>query len=245
MKSGSLMLFGSRARGDASAESDVDLLLLSDRSRCRLVSRGRVNLSIYTPEFLLDLCRSGSLFAWHLRREGRPIRDHGGRLRTILEEFRPRRSYARERREASLVGWCLSSPDARTADPRIVRACMLFALRTVVYSVLAERGEIKFSRAGVFAVLRDSRVDRLWKLKSAESLPDFAVLEFERILMTYAGPPPPWAGAPWQRISDHPNLPRLVSKKLSELRGQRQALDSYAWCPRPAEPFDVSALRLF
>jgi predicted nucleotidyltransferase len=62
-----LMLYGSRARGDFTDTSDVDILRLSRRPS-HTYSIGRISVSSYTPEQLESA--SGTLFGTHLVRDG-------------------------------------------------------------------------------------------------------------------------------------------------------------------------------
>jgi hypothetical protein len=86
-----LMLYGSHARGDSSESSDIDLLQVSDRPRH--YERGSVSVSVYTPTQLLTMSRAGSLFAMHLKLEGKIVSDDHGYLADALSHFRRRRSY--------------------------------------------------------------------------------------------------------------------------------------------------------
>ena len=61
-----VLLYGSRARGDASADSDVDLLVTTTGGRPYTSDTGRISISCYPIEAMLRRARSGDLFAFHL-----------------------------------------------------------------------------------------------------------------------------------------------------------------------------------
>ena len=79
-----LMIYGSRARGDARPDSDLDVLAVVP-SRTRSVSTDGVSLSFYTFEELAT--GVGSLFGYHLARDGIVLFDPAGSLRHALSRF--------------------------------------------------------------------------------------------------------------------------------------------------------------
>ena len=66
-----VMIYGSRARGDALPDSDLDALAITD-GPYPTVSSGLTNLSYYTLEELAN--GVGTLFGEHLRRDGRVLK---------------------------------------------------------------------------------------------------------------------------------------------------------------------------
>ncbi|HEC11870.1 MAG TPA: hypothetical protein ENI80_01215 [Acidiferrobacteraceae bacterium] len=75
-------LFGSYARGESDLSSDIDILYVAETDCTDLVisvvsemkmPQKRVDLSHYTREGIAGLVTRGSLFAWHLREEGKPL----------------------------------------------------------------------------------------------------------------------------------------------------------------------------
>lgn len=81
-----LMVYGSRARGDAVPGSDLDLLGLVQSPRASARSND-VHLSYYTPTQLSS--GVGTLFGAHLRRDGRVLLDKSGELRAALDRMGP------------------------------------------------------------------------------------------------------------------------------------------------------------
>jgi len=76
-----MVLYGSRSRGDAVEGSDLDLLALVPKDQ-PTISVGAVSLSFYTPAQLAS--GVGTLFGAHLKRDGKVLFDHDGRLTTAL-----------------------------------------------------------------------------------------------------------------------------------------------------------------
>jgi predicted nucleotidyltransferase len=79
-----LLLFGSRARKDFGPDSDIDLLALTDSSNASR-SIGSANISVMTHSQLRDA--TGSVFGYHLRRDGRVLYEEAGELSEILSHL--------------------------------------------------------------------------------------------------------------------------------------------------------------
>jgi predicted nucleotidyltransferase len=77
-----LLIYGSRARGDAVPGSDVDLLAMVATSRPSM-SVGEVSISFYTADQLST--GVGTLFGAHLKRDAKVIWDQQGRLGRAIE----------------------------------------------------------------------------------------------------------------------------------------------------------------
>lgn len=75
-------LFGSYARGESELSSDIDILYIAESDCTDIVKsiigkmgipQEKVDISHYTREGISRLATRGSLFAWHLREEGKPL----------------------------------------------------------------------------------------------------------------------------------------------------------------------------
>lgn len=90
-------LFGSVPRGDYDAQSDQDVLIVSDVHKARLDDqfvKAGYSPSVYSWRQLEDLARDGSLFIQHLKQESQILIDKRGQLQALLDDYRPKSDYS-------------------------------------------------------------------------------------------------------------------------------------------------------
>jgi predicted nucleotidyltransferase len=174
-------VFGSVSRGDHDALSDRDVLLVDDDTQ--LLNRRQADLEAegssvasYTFRKLDILAQRGALFIQHLKAEAEIQRDVGGRLRSTLDAFRPKRCYQDDLAEnAQLAGLAAVRPN--TGAGALWAADVLYvAIRNFGVLHLAQKGTYVFSYSRVLEALTDDRiitptaVADLLKLRWAKSL---------------------------------------------------------------------------
>jgi predicted nucleotidyltransferase len=150
----SLVLYGSRARGDHRAKSDVDLLGLTEQGAFKKeISAGGTSLYHYPALEMLKKARSGDLFILHVVTEGKCLHDTFGAFRSVKDAFQYRDSYAEVIRDASLIIRFLSVRDGllRKKEPR---KRMIWAIRTILIARAAEERNACFSSAALAAFSR-------------------------------------------------------------------------------------------
>lgn len=91
----SIRLFGSAARGDSDADSDIDILVVCDEyepdltalrsSVARRFASQPVAVSVYSRDRIAELYRQGSLFAWHLFLESKHL--HGDTRGDVIDSL--------------------------------------------------------------------------------------------------------------------------------------------------------------
>ena len=142
-----LILYGSRARGDAGPAADVDLLLATGAPRPQSpVERMGVSLHRYPRAWLLDQARDGDLFAYHVGHEGTPLQDADGFLLDLRTAFKRRATYVDDARSGLLVARLLAASDWGTDFG--LRRRFFWGVRTCIISSIAD------GRAPVFAARR-------------------------------------------------------------------------------------------
>ena len=145
MSISSIILYGSRARGDHRRDSDVDLLGVVDTptiSRTPAV-RG-ANLHLYPFDYLINKAKSGDLFLLHLTSEGKPLFDSFGIFKSLQESFKYKKSYSKEISEGTAVVLFLCSNPA-ALKKETGRKRLVWGFRTILIGAAADRGLAIFS----------------------------------------------------------------------------------------------------
>lgn len=137
-----VMLYGSQARGDARADSDVDVLQVVEHG-ARSYSIGELNVSAYTDTHLHELARRGSLFVRHLCNDGIVLSDPIGVIGQVLAAYREPISYDSLRSELAVVTAALRLPGAGLY-PLAARKAASFAVRSLLYAACADASISEF-----------------------------------------------------------------------------------------------------
>lgn len=228
MQLDALLLFGSYARGDFDADSDIDLLGIGGSVNSKQIVSGRLAFSVFPMTFLEKLVREHSLFLWHLVREAVVLTENGNAWKNITSKFELKTSYHEERQVAALTGWAMLSDDAWLRDPVLAAKTVHFAVRTVCISLLAERDDPAFSRKAIaekfstpdVLALIGVRYTHLDRAMTVKFLPTF--------LRTYGMEGAPvWLGQDLEVILKDPMLGNTYARKrLEEFMGRRDAKES-------------------
>ena len=133
----SVILFGSRARGDHRSTSDVDLLGISDEGPIKTeISSCGVSFYQYPLATLRAKALAGDLFVLHLTSEGKQLHDTAEIFSRICESFCYKASYENEIREASIVNWfILERPNLLLSYA--MRKRLVWGLRTILIARLS------------------------------------------------------------------------------------------------------------
>jgi hypothetical protein len=151
--SAALILYGSRARGDARVGSDIDIILAEEGDH---VGRPRANSGIsihqYGKTWLVNQARIGNLFAYHVAHEGRPLLDELHFLQEMRTAACLKASYGAERRTAALIMRLLLERDWQSNAE--IRRRYFWALRTMLITATADRGEPAFASRDLEVAVR-------------------------------------------------------------------------------------------
>jgi Polymerase beta, Nucleotidyltransferase len=148
------MLYGSRARGNATMQSDVDVLAIV-RDNPGSVSEGALVITAYRAGHLRTLADRGSLFVLHLVRDGRILHDPAGELAGILAAYRSPADPDRLGVElaAAASGLLAATAEERRAHGPAMRNLAYYVIRTAIYDRCAKRGKPEFDSVAAAAAL--------------------------------------------------------------------------------------------
>ncbi|MGA8864276.1 MAG: nucleotidyltransferase domain-containing protein [Gallionella sp.] len=180
-----LYLFGSNARGDSDASSDLDILAVYDEQpevsfRKRIMNSvrakfgDRVTLAEYSTERLAGIFDSGHLFAWHLYQEAKPVQI-SGLISQQVSLFRPPAPYDAGIKDAMRFIDLLSSVANEVQD----KSCSLvheaglayLALRNIAMSL-----SIKLQKRADFTRYSPLNISTSLAIRPPCSATDFEVL---------------------------------------------------------------------
>jgi hypothetical protein len=169
-----ILLYGSRARGDFDANSDIDLLVVCERSG-KNKSVGIVNASCYS----LDQYASarGTLFGFHLFRDSALLHDSGS-VQAITQNFAEIDLTRLWRRVGNLAS-LLTLPDSELQKniEGFIRHAR-YVLRTAKYAQAIEAGSPCFSVKELALRSKDPELEELLSSnKSRQTAPSLAELE--------------------------------------------------------------------
>jgi hypothetical protein len=208
-----LVLFGSFARGDATQESDVDVIQISPE-RKRSYACGRISVAVYTRAQLFKMARSGDLFAAHIAKEGQVLHGPQTFLSDLQEAFVRRANYQglRDELRASLPLLDIL-PEHYKARSERYDSLAQFLLRSWVYSLAADAGEYVFSMQKVAIQLNDPRLLQIRKLPKQTWSTFRAVVS---IAESYFGLTAhnPWATPEAYLVNTGPGLNRILGLRL-------------------------------
>jgi len=151
---GAVAVYGSVARGDSTAASDVDVVVIGDHA-VEQEHRGRVAVTIYEEAHLLALAGSGSLFVLHLKEEAVVLRDDADAFARLFRAWTPpdfEKTRAGMRAAAAVLGTASAA-----VDENALAAAAIFIVRSELYLSCVERGRPLFAltEAGAFLGARD------------------------------------------------------------------------------------------
>lgn len=190
MSLSTLILYGSRARQDNSASSDVDLFAIGNEDDYRMVVASKVNLAVYSRETALQMTSSGDLFMLHIVREGRPIYDERLLFRDLVASFKFKSTYGRDIYNAIELGWALIALANTTKNWALLNKRIAWCVRTVVIAQAADERKAIFSARELAEYSRHKTVELLIENKENSSRPRKSLEMFEDFLRRHSPEPP-------------------------------------------------------
>ena len=181
MQVSAMALFGSRARGDHSQDSDMDILMVTSELRPKHVSASHMSFSFYPVKYLEKKAREGDLFVCHLIKEAKVFFDEKDIFEKIRKKFRLRDSYDAEVTKASALGWFIvrhgkSFENINTANRRIawcVRTILIARTAEARKPIFAAKALAKFAKSNTVIDLIECKTSEILKKKILNTFTDF------------------------------------------------------------------------
>jgi hypothetical protein len=173
----SLFLYGSYARGDYDATSDIDILRIATHRARGERMHEQVSIHTYDIKDLIAMANQGSLFILHLLREARPLQNPREFLSELRNAFVAPKSYASDAKAALTPAIPLLniSEPLFQRSPQTFMSTAVFLCRTLVYAEHADRGPFSFSLKSLAE--KDETASILWGIKNRSiSYSDFRSL---------------------------------------------------------------------
>ena len=220
----SVILFGSRARGDHRSTFDVDLLGISDEGPIKTeISSCGVSFYQYPLATLRAKALAGDLFVLHLTSEGKQLHDTAEIFSRICESFCYKASYENEIREASIVNWfILERPNLLLSYA--MRKRVVWGLRTILIARSAEKRTPAFSSSALadFASAPELRsaIDNRYSIEPG-SLHKLCSMVTSSFGFSHAGLSwPTGAAAQKELLSGMGGIAKLTAEGLPRKRGK-------------------------
>lgn len=187
--SSAVALYGSVARGDAGPGSDVDVVVIAERS-VEQRDDGELAVTSYEEGHLSSLADAGSLFVLHLKTEARILKDDTHAFERVFGAWRAP-SFERTREGMRAAASILDVTDeVRRMRSRQLAATALFVLRSVLYLRCLELGRPTFAMHTVARVLDDEAVVGFLDRARAGSVTQGDLIEQSRAFLgQYLGEP--------------------------------------------------------
>lgn len=135
-----LALYGSRARGDNSEQSDVDLFAITDDHEYRMIVDGKTNIACYPLSLALERAMEGDLFILHICSEAKELYSPLGELNDLKSAFCYKDNYFREISQASDLAWFLADSGPNFRNFTLLNKRIAWCVRTIL---IAKSAQIK------------------------------------------------------------------------------------------------------
>lgn len=175
-------LYGSRARGDQSENSDTDILLITDDGQIQHKSASNLSLSFYPLSDLRNRAQEGDLFLYHVLSEGNVLYDPLSLFAELKDGFQFKSSYDSEIDSANEIAWFITKCSDELLSSPLLPKRIAWCVRTILISLSANRGSPVFSLERLDQFHEGHNVLSLIRAKDAQSISQNLIADFETFL---------------------------------------------------------------
>ena len=180
-----LLLYGSRARGDHDAHSDVDLTAITSKHTPERVTIGRTTTMAYPLDHALRVARSGGLFAFHIVSEAKVLFETEPIFARIQRAFRFRDDYTPVIRMCSEAGWFLLRHQEKAVNTRKFNQAVAWCTREMLIARAATERLPVFSADGLAEFVGCSAVASVIRSKRNAVIEPATMRAFQDILREF------------------------------------------------------------
>lgn len=184
-----LILFGSRARGDQSITSDIDLLVVTETENPTVTGPPKARLYHYSPRWLEAKALDGDLFIWHLISEALPIYDPADMLGSLNQQFCFKPTYDEQISFGSDVAWMIVRC-GNQLPPSTANRWLAWSVRTISIARVAAQRTPAFSANGLAKALQYPNISALVAQKDAEAFSAEIGTVLSSFLLTFGAAEP-------------------------------------------------------
>lgn len=226
----SLVVYGSRARKDNTAESDTDLFAITDDNRYEMIIEGNTNIACYPLPLAISRAKGGDLFFMHLVLEAMAIYDPTDSFTKIKESFEKRKDYITEITHASELGFALIAYARHMQDYYLLNKRLAWCLRTILIARSAEMGKPTFSKEGLALLFNNKNLAELIALKDSTNYAAKAYPEFRSAFMTHGVYPDKVMPTDISDLVEYfSSRQNSMGLKTARLLSNDVELEGYAW----------------
>lgn len=182
-----VILFGSSARGDNSAESDIDILIIEDEIPPQSIKIGVVEIQKISKNEACAKAKKGDLFIIHILCEGKVISDVDNYFLKLKENLVIKKDYSKEKNEALALASFLELNWNKFDNISFVNKRIAWSIRTVVISILIESGRIIFSPKKLSECVSDINISDLIDLRRSHNSPINLLPKLREFIFLYGG----------------------------------------------------------
>ncbi|EKB67626.1 TPA: nucleotidyltransferase domain-containing protein [Klebsiella pneumoniae] len=179
-----LTIYGSRARGDYTDSSDIDLFAITDEDHYRMIIEGKTNLACYPKDLAEQRAMNGDLFILHICNEAKEIYGGGFYFNCLKNAFKYKPNYYQEKNNAAELAWSLIDLSSKFDNVLLLNRRIAWCVRTILIASAAESHEPIFSKESLVEYSGNKLVDKLISLKDSSIFNRASMSELEMFLIS-------------------------------------------------------------
>lgn len=208
-----LALYGSASRGDGNANSDIDLLGITEQGRIECKRKSFYVLSVYPWTILREMAQAGDLFAYHIVLEGKEIYDPTGRLTELKKLFRLKSDYRNHMAYALRLGQHILDIYGAGATGAAMVKSVYYCVRSTLIADLVFHPELDYSLKWLLShsILDENARSALANGKYLGNISEPLVEAFRNFIIVYS-----------QRLGEYqiqydPSEESVINRKIREI----------------------------